>query len=118
MANNPFDALAALRATLQPDSSEAKAETTANTAIPAPQPTAAHGVCRLFYERKGRGGREATIVECPDTMTDADVSALASRLKRKLAVGGSARGGEILLQGDRRDQLRPLLKSEGFTVKG
>ena len=51
-------------------------------------------------------------------MSDDDVDALAGTLRRRLGVGGSARGGEILLQGDRRDALRTMLPSLGFKTKG
>ncbi len=71
----------------------------------------------IFYERKGRGGKEATIITgftCDDdTLLD-----VASRLKKILGCGGSARGGEILIQGDRRKQLPQLLRSMGYKVKG
>lgn len=67
-------------------------------------------------ERKGRGGKTATIIEgFPGS--DSELKALATRLKQQLGVGGSARGGEILIQGDCRQRLRELL-SHDFIVKG
>ncbi len=67
-------------------------------------------------ERKGRGGKTATIIEgFPGT--DDELKALATRLKQQLGVGGSARDGEILIQGDCRTRLRELL-SPDFIVKG
>lgn len=67
-------------------------------------------------ERKGRGGKTATIIE-GFTGTDDELKALATRLKQQLGVGGSARGGEILIQGDCRQRLREILAKE-FIVKG
>ena len=70
----------------------------------------------VVVEKKGRGGKVATIIEgftCPDS----EVAELAARLKKKLGVGGSARGGEILIQGNVPEQVRNLLKAEGFKVK-
>lgn len=113
-STDPFAALAALRDSLPEGESEPASADEEN----APAHQGARGVCRLFYERKGRGGKEATIVECPDGMTDADVAALAATLKKQLGTGGSARDGEILLQGDRRPQLRKALAAMGYTVKG
>ncbi len=75
-------------------------------------------VLEIVYERKGRGGHPATIVVCPQDLNAEDVKALAGTLRRRLGVGGSARGGEILLQGDRRDALRSILPDLGFKVKG
>lgn len=106
--SDPFAALAALRDSLP--------EGEAQTVTPADDAAPTGGTVRLFYERKGRGGKEATIIETE--LTDADTAALAATLKRRLGTGGSARAGEILLQGDRRSALRPLLTSLGFTVKG
>lgn len=77
------------------------------------------GVLNVVFERKGRGGKSATIIEGFDNMPDSEIAALATRLKSKLGIGGSARGGEILLQGDqRKGRLKELLIAEGFKTKG
>lgn len=69
----------------------------------------------VSYERKGRGGKEATIISgFADATTDEDIADLASTLKKRLGIGGSSRGGEILLQGDARGKLPELLKALGY----
>jgi translation initiation factor 1 len=69
----------------------------------------------IFFEKKGRGGKKATIVTgFPSEMDDDAIADLASQLKRKLGVGGSARGGEILIQGDRRNDLKNTLETLGW----
>lgn len=71
----------------------------------------------VYMERKGRGGKTATIVEgflCDDD----ELKEIAKTLKVKIGTGGSARGGEILLQGDWRDRTATLLREMGFKVKG
>lgn len=70
----------------------------------------------IIYERKGRAGKSATIIS-GFTMADDDVEALASDLKRTLGTGGSARGGEILIQGDRRDDVLRLLTEKGYKAR-
>ena len=70
----------------------------------------------IVLERKGRGGKQATIVTgfvCDDEA----LKEVASRLKRSLGVGGSARGGEILIQGDFRQRVLDELKSMGFKAR-
>lgn len=57
---------------------------------------------KVSVERKGRAGKTATIIYgFPATWPDEAIDRLASDLRRRLGTGGSARGGEILLQGDR-----------------
>ena len=46
------------------------------------------------------------------------VAEVAAKLKKRLATGGSARGGEVLIQGDRRDDVRKALADLGFKTKG
>ena len=67
-------------------------------------------------EKKGRAGKQATII-CGFQGSDDDLLELASTLKRRLATGGSARGGEILIQGDRRKEVVEILKSIGYKAR-
>lgn len=80
--------------------------------------SSAKGVVNVIYERKGRGGKPATILECRD-LDDIQTRELAARLKSALGIGGSARDNEILLQGDQRhERLKTILRKEGFRIKG
>lgn len=69
----------------------------------------------IVLERKGRGGKQATIVT-GFVADDEAVKEVASQLKRTLGVGGSARGGEILIQGDCRERVTQELKKLGFKL--
>lgn len=71
----------------------------------------------VVIEKKGRKGKTATIIE-GFTCSDEELQAVAGRLKKKLGVGGSARGGEILIQGDFRQRIADLLREDGYKVKG
>lgn len=66
-------------------------------------------------ERKGRNGKTATIIS-GFTLPDDDISVIAANLKKRLGTGGSSRGGEILIQGDRRDDVKKILKEMGFRI--
>lgn len=84
---------------------------------PAPQPEKPKAdTLTLYYERKGRGGKQATIIT-GFTCSDSELKDVASELKRRLATGGSARGGEILIQGDRRAEAAAALRAMGYKVK-
>ena len=75
-------------------------------------------VLEIVLERKGRGGKTATII-AGFTCGDDELASIAATLKSKLGTGGSARGSEILIQGDRRSDVRRVLATLGYTrVKG
>lgn len=71
----------------------------------------------IVMERKGRGGKTATIIE-GFTCSDEVLRQTAAALKSALGTGGSARGGEILIQGDRREDAGRWLRAKGYKVKG
>lgn len=58
-------------------------------------------------------GKEMTVVEGLDD-GEVDLEDLASTLKSKLACGGTAKNGQIQLQGDHTRRIRDVLVEEGF----
>ena len=70
----------------------------------------------LRIELDKRKGKTATLIT-GHTGTDEQVGELGKRLRRQLAVGGSVRDGEILLQGDVRQRVAQLLLQWGYKVK-
>lgn len=82
--------------------------------LPVQKQTKTHkGKLHIAIEKKGRAGKTATIVY-GFTGTDEELQHLAQTLRRRLGTGGSARGGEILLQGDRREETQRILKELGY----
>lgn len=57
-------------------------------------------------------GKEMTVIE--GLSDEADIDELASTLKSKLACGGTAKNGEIQLQGDHTRRIKEVLADEGF----
>ncbi len=85
----------------------------------APSPKearAARQTAMVSLSRKGRGGKSVTLVtglrHCPEAL-----ETLAKRLKQVCGCGGSAKAGEILIQGDHRDKVAEELRAQGYNVK-
>ena len=70
----------------------------------------------VSIDRKGRGGKQVTLVSGFVGTSD-DLADLGRTLKVKCGVGGSAKDGEITIQGDFRDRVTALLKDMGYRAK-
>lgn len=69
---------------------------------------------RLRMEKNGRGGKTVTVIsgfQGPES----DMEKLARNLKTFCGCGGSAKDGEIIIQGDFREKLKARLISLGYT---
>lgn len=71
---------------------------------------------RVWLDRKQRAGKVVTLVK-GFIGTEADLEDLGRMLKRKCGVGGSAKEGEIVIQGDHRDRVVELLTEAGYRCK-
>ena len=101
---NPFAKLQGLRKDLPPG--------------PAPKPgkpvPEAKGPARAVVrmERKGRGGKEVTVIEQLG-LPPKELERWLKLLKQSLGCGGVAEGASLVLQGDQRDRAGPALEKMG-----
>lgn len=101
--NNPFGALAGLKASL-PEGAAAP------TRAEKPPKVPARAVLRL--ERKGRRGKEVTVVEAL-ALGEAEREAWLREVKAALGCGGAVEGEALVLQGDQRQRAAAWLSARG-----
>jgi translation initiation factor 1 len=70
-------------------------------------------VLRVALDKKNRGGKVVTLVT-GFIGSEEDLKDLGKLLKTKCGVGGSAKDGEIIIQGDFKLKVVELLKKEGY----
>jgi len=70
-------------------------------------------ICK--YEK--RKGKPITIIEGFIGLNELDQKQIAKRLKMMLSVGGTVKGGKIIIQGDNREKIMEELVKLGFKVK-
>jgi translation initiation factor 1 len=68
---------------------------------------------RVQIEKAGRKGKTVTLVT-GFVGTDEDLKGLSKQLKTKLSTGGSAKDGEIVIQGDVKQRVVQLLMEFGY----
>ena len=71
---------------------------------------------RVWLDRKQRAGKVVTLVK-GFVGCDEDLQELARLLKTRCGVGGAAKEGEIIIQGDHRDRVVDILTRSGYRCK-
>lgn len=71
---------------------------------------------RIALDKRNRGGKKVTIV-ADFKGNDDDLKDLCKMLKTKCGVGGSAKDGEIIIQGDFRQKIADILIASGYKAR-
>lgn len=79
-------------------------------------PPASQQDLRVWLDRKQRAGKKVTLVK-GFVGSDDGLKELVRLLKSKCGVGGTAKDGDIIIQGDFRDRVTDILLKEGYKAK-
>jgi translation initiation factor 1 len=71
---------------------------------------------RLQLDKKQRGGKMVSLIT-GFVGNEEDLEKLGKALKNHCGTGGSAKDGEIIIQGDQRPKIEAYLRKEGYGLK-
>jgi translation initiation factor 1 len=108
--HNPFGVLAPLRG--REPAAPASPQPVAPEPAPPPAGSASLPRAVVRLQRKGRGGKDVTLIEHLD-LPAADRETWLKALKSALGCGGQIDDGALVLQGDQRARLPALLRARG-----
>jgi len=79
-------------------------------------PTPAQQDLRIWLEKNHRGGKTATVIR-NFVGTETAMQDFCKMLKSKCGTGGSAKDGEIIIQGDHRKKIGDICTAMGYRYK-
>lgn len=111
MADNDWKSRLGVVYSTNPDFAYQQADTPEEETLPPERQRLIVGI-----DRRNRGGKQVTLVT-GFVGREEDLKELGRTLKLRCGVGGTAKDGEITVQGDFRDRVVALLKELGYNAK-
>ena len=108
--HNPFAALSNLDLPPGPQASRANAERTPHDK-PAQK---SRGRVDIIRQKAGRGGKTVTVVKGFVGIGLPEKEKLARTMQKACGTGGTVKGGQIEIQGDKREAVARILTEAGF----
>ena len=71
---------------------------------------------KVWLESNNRGGKKVTIIR-GYIGKEEDLVLFAKEIKSSMGTGGTAKDGEVVIQGDFRDRVITFLEKKGFKAK-
>ena len=84
--------------------------------IPDSEPEFHAQALEAHFSSKGRAGKTVTLIKGFEGSAE-ELKTLAKQLKQAVGVGGSIKEGDIIIQGNYREQLIQILTEMGHRVK-
>jgi translation initiation factor 1 (eIF-1/SUI1) len=112
LSANPFAALQGALGELP--AGDAVTAAPAPPLVPIDSPSLAHGRIVLRREKKGRGGKTATVIEGL-ALPEPALEDIAQRLRRQLGCAAHVEGATLVLSGAQIDRIRAWLTAQGAT---
>lgn len=73
-------------------------------------------ICNVRLERKGRGGKVVTVIwNIPGS--EKELKFVAKAIKQNLGTGGTAKNGQIIIQGDYVEAVFGFFEQKGYRIK-
>lgn len=83
--------------------------------VPSEKPAIVQSL-EAHFSNKGRAGKTVTVIKGFEG-DKSELKTLAKSLKHTIGVGGTVKNGEIIIQGNYREQIMELLIQMGHKVK-